>query len=106
MNLKIIGFFAFENNQIKQLKLNSNIQHIYTEAFENNQIEILDLSQCVNLKHVSTHAFFKNPLKEIKILNDINIGYIDKYKCDIWNDFSIYYNKTRKHKGHYKYETY
>ena len=73
MNLKIIGFFAFENNQIKQLKLPKNINNIYDFAFFKNQIEILDLSNYIKLKSINNLAFDDNSIKQLKLPKNIEI---------------------------------
>ena len=107
INLKNIGEFAFEKNQIKQLKLPENIEIINSFSFYENQIEILDLSKYLNLKNIEMNAFSNNPFKKIKILDNINIKYNGKNinEDDLWNKFILYYYyKNNRKAGDYKYK--
>ena len=88
-----IGYSAFSNNKISELKLSENCEVIYPSVFGNNRIKEVDIPEGV--REIRVHAFENNPgdpahdnkvvlyvsdLKKINFFNDTPETYFIKEK--------------------------
>ncbi|WP_341492869.1 leucine-rich repeat domain-containing protein [Mesomycoplasma ovipneumoniae] len=64
-NLKKIGDFAFQGNNITKLVLPSSLVSIGKQAFAKNNLEQVDFSNSKNLEIIQTGAFFDNKIKHL-----------------------------------------
>ncbi|MDW2930678.1 leucine-rich repeat domain-containing protein [Mesomycoplasma ovipneumoniae] len=64
-NLKKIGDFAFQGNNITKLVLPSSLVSIGKQAFAKNNLEQVDFSNSKNLEIIQTGAFFDNKIKNL-----------------------------------------
>ncbi|MDO6829540.1 leucine-rich repeat domain-containing protein [Mesomycoplasma ovipneumoniae] len=64
-NLKKIGDFAFQGNNITKLVLPSSLTSIGKQAFAKNNLEQVDFSNSKNLEIIQTGAFFDNKIKHL-----------------------------------------
>ncbi|MDW2932646.1 leucine-rich repeat domain-containing protein [Mesomycoplasma ovipneumoniae] len=64
-NLKKIGDFAFQGNNITKLVLPSSLVSIGKQAFAKNNLEQVDFSNSKNLEIIQTGTFFDNKIKHL-----------------------------------------
>lgn len=77
-NVKLVGDYAFNDNQISSLdlSLNGKLTSIGENAFSGNQLSG-ELVVPDSLNAISYKAFYKNQLSSITISNDSQLKYID-----------------------------
>lgn len=101
-SLKNIGRIAFGKIEVKELKLNKNLEKISSSAFKNSEIKELDLSLSENLKVIEEEAFPNASINILK-LND-NLEEISKnaFFENAINEFDTPKNLKTIGTGHFK----
>ncbi|WP_337903906.1 leucine-rich repeat domain-containing protein [Mesomycoplasma ovipneumoniae] len=95
-NLKKIGDFAFQGNNITKLVLPSSLVSIGKQAFAKNNLEQVDFSNSKNLEIIQTGAFFDNKIKNLDFSQNIKLIEIFTSAFESNKIETVKFNKSAK----------
>ncbi|MDW2924924.1 leucine-rich repeat domain-containing protein [Mesomycoplasma ovipneumoniae] len=95
-NLKKIGDFAFQGNNITKLVLPSSLVSIGKQAFAKNNLEQVDFSNSKNLEIIQTGAFFDNKIKNLDFSQNTKLIEIFSSGFESNKIETVKFNKTAK----------
>ncbi|UVO16201.1 leucine-rich repeat domain-containing protein [Mesomycoplasma ovipneumoniae] len=95
-NLKKIGDFAFQGNNITKLVLPSSLVSIGKQAFAKNNLEQVDFSNSKNLEIIQTGAFFDNKIKQLDFSQNVKLIEIFSSAFESNKIESVKFNKSAK----------
>ncbi|MDW2860880.1 leucine-rich repeat domain-containing protein [Mesomycoplasma ovipneumoniae] len=95
-NLKKIGNFAFQGNNITKLVLPSSLVSIGRQAFAKNNLEQVDFSNSKNLEIIQTGAFFDNKIKNVDFSQNVKLIEIFSSAFESNQIESVKFNKSAK----------
>ncbi|WP_337898665.1 leucine-rich repeat domain-containing protein [Mesomycoplasma ovipneumoniae] len=95
-NLKKIGDFAFQGNNITKLVLPSSLVSIGKQAFAKNNLEQVDFSNSKNLEIIQTGAFFDNKIKNLDFSQNVKLIEIFSSAFESNKIESVKFNKSAK----------
>ncbi|MHA0297082.1 leucine-rich repeat domain-containing protein [Mesomycoplasma ovipneumoniae] len=95
-NLKKIGDFAFQGNNITKLVLPSSLVSIGKQAFAKNNLEQVDFSNSNNLEIIQTGAFFDNKIKNLDFSQNVKLIEIFSSAFESNKIESVKFNKSAK----------
>ncbi|MHA0297964.1 leucine-rich repeat domain-containing protein [Mesomycoplasma ovipneumoniae] len=95
-NLKKIGDFAFQGNNITKLVLPSSLVSIGKQAFAKNNLEQVDFSNSKNLEIIQTGAFFDNKIKNLDFSQNVKLIEIFSSAFESNKIETVKFNKSAK----------
>ncbi|MDW2933411.1 leucine-rich repeat domain-containing protein [Mesomycoplasma ovipneumoniae] len=95
-NLKKIGDFAFQGNNITKLVLPSSLVSIGKQAFAKNNLEQVDFSNSKNLEIIQTGAFFDNKIKNLDFSQNVKLIEIFTSAFESNKIETVKFNKSAK----------
>ncbi|WP_337904185.1 leucine-rich repeat domain-containing protein [Mesomycoplasma ovipneumoniae] len=95
-NLKKIGDFAFQGNNITKLVLPSSLVSIGKQAFAKNNLEQVDFSNSKNLEIIQTGAFFDNKIKHLDFSQNVKLIEIFTSAFESNKIETVKFNKSAK----------
>ncbi|MHA0290682.1 leucine-rich repeat domain-containing protein [Mesomycoplasma ovipneumoniae] len=95
-NLKKIGDFAFQGNNITKLVLPSSLVSIGKQAFAKNNLEQVDFSNSKNLEIIQTGAFFDNKIKNLDFSQNTKLIEIFSSAFESNKIETVKFNKSAK----------
>lgn len=95
-NLKKIGNFAFQGNNITKLVLPSSLVSIGRQAFAKNNLEQVDFSNSKDLEIIQTGAFFDNKIQHVDFSQNVKLIEIFSSAFESNQIESVKFNKSAK----------
>ncbi|MDW2835256.1 leucine-rich repeat domain-containing protein [Mesomycoplasma ovipneumoniae] len=95
-NLKKIGNFAFQGNNITKLVLPSSLVSIGRQAFAKNNLEQVDFSNSKDLEIIQTGAFFDNKIKNVDFSQNVKLIEIFSSAFESNKIETVKFNKSAK----------
>ncbi|WP_258841190.1 leucine-rich repeat domain-containing protein [Mesomycoplasma ovipneumoniae] len=95
-NLKKIGNFAFQGNNITKLVLPLSLVSIGRQAFAKNNLEQVDFSNSKDLEIIQTGAFFDNKIKNVDFSQNVKLIEIFSSAFESNQIESVKFNKSAK----------
>ncbi|MCP9306566.1 leucine-rich repeat domain-containing protein [Mesomycoplasma ovipneumoniae] len=95
-NLKKIGNFAFQGNNITKLVLPSSLVSIGRQAFAKNNLEQVDFSNSKNLEIIQTGAFFDNKIQHVDLSQNTKLIEIFTSAFESNKIETVKFNKSAK----------
>ncbi|WP_069098511.1 leucine-rich repeat domain-containing protein [Mesomycoplasma ovipneumoniae] len=95
-NLKKIGNFAFQGNNITKLVLPSSLVSIGRQAFAKNNLEQVDFSNSKDLEIIQTGAFFDNKIKQVDFSQNVKLIEIFSSAFESNQIETVKFNKSAK----------
>ncbi|MDW2906053.1 leucine-rich repeat domain-containing protein [Mesomycoplasma ovipneumoniae] len=95
-NLKKIGNFAFQGNNITKLVLPSSLVSIGRQAFAKNNLEQVDFSNSKDLEIIQTGAFFDNKIQHLDFSQNVKLIEIFSSAFESNKIETVKFNKSAK----------
>ncbi|WNM15090.1 leucine-rich repeat domain-containing protein [Mesomycoplasma ovipneumoniae] len=95
-NLKKIGNFAFQGNNITKLVLPSSLVSIGRQAFAKNNLEQVDFSNSKDLEIIQTGAFFDNKIQHVDFSQNVKLIEIFSSAFESNKIETVKFNKSAK----------